>query len=70
MRLLEAAERRLIDNEAVIPLRFGVVDFIVNVHLKGWASSPLARHPARYLRIEARLGHRGGAQARRRVPSN
>ncbi len=52
MRLLEAAERRLIDNEAVIPLRFGVVDFIVNVHLKGWASSPLARHPARYLRIE------------------
>jgi len=52
MRLLEAAERRIIDNEAVIPLRFGVVDFIVNVHLKGWVASPLARHPARYLRIE------------------
>jgi len=52
MRFLEAAERRLVDNEAVIPLRFGVIDFIVNAHLKGWEASPLARHPARYFRIE------------------
>jgi ABC-type oligopeptide transport system substrate-binding subunit len=52
MRFLEAAERRLVDDEAVIPLRFGVVDFIVNAHLKGWEASPLARHPARYFRIE------------------
>jgi len=70
LRLLEAAERRLIDNEAVIPLRFGVVDFIVNVHLKGWRRRRWLAIQTRYLRIEGAPRPSRRSSARRRVPSN
>jgi oligopeptide transport system substrate-binding protein len=53
MRLLEAAERRLIDSEGVIPLRHGDLMLLVNPRLQGYVADPLARHPARYLRLES-----------------
>ena len=56
IQLLQAAERLLIDQDAVMPLAHGVLEFLVNPRLKGWEANPLSRHPSRYLRIESTGG--------------
>jgi oligopeptide transport system substrate-binding protein len=63
MRLLESAERRLIDADAVMPIAHGLLEFVVSPRLKGWEASPLSRHPSRFLSIQPRPA----APARRRI---
>jgi oligopeptide transport system substrate-binding protein len=49
MATLEAAERLLAADPPVIPFENGVDHRLINPHLKGWESAPLAIHPSRYL---------------------
>jgi len=52
IRLLQAAERRLLDQDAVMPLAHGMLEYAVSPRLKGWQPDPLSRHPSRYLRLD------------------
>jgi oligopeptide transport system substrate-binding protein len=50
-RTLREAEQQLLDYNAVIPLKHGVVEFVVSPRLRGWLANPLARHPSRFLEL-------------------
>jgi oligopeptide transport system substrate-binding protein len=48
---LREAEQQLLDDNAIIPLKHGVVDFVVSPRLRGWLANPLGRHPSRFLEL-------------------
>lgn len=52
VQILEAAERRLLDRDAIMPLAHGTLEYAVSPRLKGWQADPLSRHPSRYLRLQ------------------
>ncbi|MBT8142945.1 MAG: peptide ABC transporter substrate-binding protein [Gammaproteobacteria bacterium] len=47
--ILQAAEKQLLDDHAIIPLYFYVSKHMVNPEIKGWINNSLDHHPSRFL---------------------
>ena len=51
---LRAAETRLLNAHAAIPLYFYTSKHLVSTRVRGFAANPLDRHASRWLRLESR----------------
>jgi len=56
MKMLQEAERVLLEDQPVIPLFFYVSRRLVKPWVKGWENSLLDYHPTRYMYVEAPAG--------------
>jgi oligopeptide transport system substrate-binding protein len=54
MRLLERAERILIDDVSLVPLMNPANRTLVRPSVRGWAEAPIGSHPSRYLQLGTR----------------
>ena len=57
MKMLQEAERVLLEDQPVIPLFFYVSRRLVKPWVKGWENSLLDYHPTRYMYVEAPTGN-------------
>lgn len=68
-RILEAAERRLLDDHAIAPIYFMTNKHLVGERVTGYLPNALDRHPSRYIRLHP-VGSRSGNAATARCGSD